>query len=145
MTDITPSLSDYPYQVTLPTRWQDNDIYGNVNNVVFYSFFDTAVNRFLCDEAGMDFRTSPVVAHVVSSQCQFISQVAYPEDVDVGVRVAKIGRSSVTYGVSIYAGTNERRVAHSQFVHVFVDRSTGRVVPVPARTKTALERIIESL
>lgn len=145
MTDITPSLNDYPYAVRIPTRWQDNDIYGNVNNVVFYTFFDTAVNRFLSDEAKMDFRNSPVVAHVVSSQCQFISHVAYPEDVEVGVRVAKIGRSSVTYGVSIYAGTNQRRVAHGQFVHVFVDRTTNRVVPVPARTKSALERIIESL
>ena len=96
MTDITPSLNDYPYAVTLPTRWQDNDVYGNVNNVVFYSFFDTAVNRFLADEAGMDFRHSPVIAHVVSSQCQFISNISYPEDVEVGVRVAKIGRSSVT-------------------------------------------------
>ena len=145
MTDITPSLSDYPYQVTLPTRWQDNDIYGNVNNVVFYSFFDTAVNRFLADEACMDFRHSPVIAHVVSSQCQFISNISYPEDVEVGVRVAKIGRSSVTYGVSIYAGTNQRRVAHGQFVQVFVDRTTNRVVQIPPRIKSALERIIEAL
>ena len=68
MTDITPSLNDYPYAVTLPTRWQDNDVYGNVNNVVFYSFFDTAVNRFLADEACMDFRHSPVIAHVVSPE-----------------------------------------------------------------------------
>ena len=93
----------------------------------------------------MDFRHSPVIAHVVSSQCQFISNISYPEDVEVGVRVAKIGRSSVTYGVSIYAGTNQRRVAHGQFVQVFVDRTTNRVVQIPPRIKSALERIIEAL
>lgn len=145
MTDITPSLNDYPYHVEIPTRWQDNDIYGHINNVQYYSFFDTAVNTFLIERAGLNIHTSQIVAYVVSSHCQYISPAAYPEVLKVGVRVAKLGRSSVTYGLSIYAGENERRVAHGQFVHVFVDRQTDRAVPIPSVMREAFEAITEAL
>ena len=143
MTDITPSLSDYPYHVEISTRWQDNDAYGHINNVMYYSFFDTAVNRFLIEEAGLDIHHGREVAYVVSSQCQYIAPAAYPEKIYVGLRVIKIGRSSVTYGLSVYAGEAKRRVAHGQFVHVFVDRDSDKAVPISLNVKTALESICE--
>jgi len=110
---------------------------------VYYGFFDTAVNRFLIEEGGLDIHNGQSVAYVVSSQCQYIAPAAYPEDIFVGLRVIKIGRSSVTYGLSVYAGENKRRVAHGQFVHVFVDRKTDKAIPIPVNVKTALESIVE--
>ncbi|WP_218312065.1 acyl-CoA thioesterase [Alteromonas antoniana] len=145
MTDITPSLQDYPYTVTLASRWQDNDAYGHINNVMYYSFFDTAVNRFLIEHGGLDIQNSQVVAYVVSSQCQYVAPAKYPETIYVGLRVIKVGRSSVTYGLSVYAGDAKRRVAHGQFVHVFVNRQTDNAVPIPSRVKEALESITEGL
>lgn len=143
MTDITPSLSDYPYHVEIATRWQDNDAYGHINNVMYYSFFDTAVNRFLIEEGGLNIHNGNIVAYVVSSQCQYITPAAYPENIFVGVRVIKVGRSSVTYGLSVYAGEAKRRVAHGQFVHVFVERSSDKAVPIPVNTKEALAAIFD--
>ena len=143
MTDITPSLSDYPYHVEIATRWQDNDAYGHINNVMYYSFFDTAVNRFLIEEGGLNIHKGNIVAYVVSSQCQYIAPAAYPETIFVGVRVIKVGRSSVTYGLSVYAGEAKRRVAHGQFVHVFVERSSDKAVPIPVNTKEALAAIFD--
>lgn len=141
MTDFTPSLSDYPYHVEISSRWQDNDAYGHINNVMYYSFFDTAVNRFLIEKAGLDIHRGREIAYVVSSQCQYIAPAAYPETIYVGLRVIKIGRSSVTYGLSVYAGESKRRVAHGQFVHVFVDRDSDKAVPISSQVKTALESI----
>lgn len=143
MTDFTPSLADYPYRVEIASRWQDNDIYGHINNVVYYGFFDTAVNQFLIERGRMNIHQGQVVAYVVSSQCQYITPAAYPERIYVGLRVIKIGRSSVTYGLSVYAGDDKRRVAHGQFVHVFVDRATDRAVPIPTSVSDALNEIME--
>lgn len=143
MTDITPTLADYPYNVTIATRWQDNDAYGHINNVVYYGFFDSAVNRFLIEKGNLDIHNGQTVAYVVSSQCQYVAPAAYPEDIFVGLRVIKVGRSSVTYGLSVYAGDNKRRVAHGQFVHVFVDRKTDKAIPIPVNVKAALESIVE--
>ena len=142
MTDFTPSLADYPYQTEIATRWQDNDNYGHINNVQYYSFFDSAVNRFLIERAGLNIQGN-IVAYVVSSQCQYIAPAAYPETIHVGVRVINIGRSSVTYGLSVYAGEEKRRVAHGQFVHVFVDRSNDRAVPIPNHIREAFDGITE--
>ena len=143
MTDITPSLSDYPYHVEIATRWQDNDAYGHINNVMYYSCFDTAVNRFLIEEGGLNIHKGNIVAYVVSSQCQYITPASYPETIFVGVRVIKVGRSSVTYGLSVYAGEAKRRVAHGQFVHVFVERLSDKAVPIPVNTKEALAAIFD--
>ena len=134
MTDTTPTLADYPYNVVIATRWQDNDAYGHINNVVYYGFFDTAVNRFLIEEGGLDIHKS-----------QYIAPAAYPEDIYVGLRVIKIGRSSVTYGLSVFAGESKRRVAHGQFVHVFVDRKSDKAIPIPVKIKSALESICDVL
>ncbi|MBU2978395.1 thioesterase family protein [Alteromonas sp. C1M14] len=138
MTDFAPSLNDYPYQVALTSRLEDNDENGYINNVTFYSFFDTAVSRFLKAHCPNSAQLSKITTYVVSSQCQYISPAAYPEAIFVGVRVVKIGRSSVTYGLSVYAGESQRRVAHGQFVHVYVDKTTDNAVPIPADVKEAL-------
>lgn len=143
MTDITPSLNDYPYHVEISTRWQDNDAYGHINNVMYYGFFDTAVNRFLIEQGGINIHDGNAIAYVVSSQCQYISPASYPETMYVGLRVIKVGRSSVTYGLSVYAGEAKRRVAHGQFVHVFVDRRSDKAIPIPANTKQALMSIYD--
>jgi acyl-CoA thioester hydrolase len=143
MTDITPSLNDYPYHIDISTRWQDNDAYGHINNVMYYGFFDTAVNSFLIEQGGLDIHDGNAVAYVVSSQCQYISPASYPDTIYVGLRVIKVGRSSVTYGLSVYAGEGKRRVAHGQYVHVFVDRRTDRAIPIPAHTKQALMSIFD--
>ncbi|QJR80896.1 acyl-CoA thioesterase [Alteromonas pelagimontana] len=144
MTDFSPSLTDYPYHLEITTRWQDNDAYGHINNVVYYGFFDTTVNRFLTDRLEAKIRNAQVAAYVVSSQCQYIAPAAYPEMIYVGLRVIKIGRSSVTYGLSVYAGETQRRVAHGQFVHVFVDRHTDRAVAIPSIVREALTDIMET-
>lgn len=145
MSDITPSLQDYPFQITLASRWQDNDAYGHINNVAYYTFFDTAIHRFLIDEGGLDVQRGKVVAYVVNSQCQYLTPASYPETLHVGMRVMKIGRSSVTYGLAVYAGDGRRRVAHGQVVQVFVNRQTEQAVPLPVRVRTALETIREVL
>lgn len=145
MTELVPALNDYPYQITIATRWQDNDAYGHINNVVYYSFFDTAVNRFLIEKCKLDIHNGRIVAYVVSSQCQYTAPAAYPEDIHVGLRVVKLGRSSVTYGLSVYAGDAQRRVAHGTFVHVFVERATDNAVPIPASLKDPLSSLMESV
>ncbi len=144
MTELIPSLKDYPYTVEIATRWEDNDAYGHINNVVYYSFFDTAVNRFLIEEGKLDIHQGQVVAYVVSSQCQYVAPAAYPETIYVGLRVVKMGRSSVTYGLSVYAGEDRRRVAHGTFVHVFVDRKTDRAVEIPAALRDTLTTIADT-
>jgi len=110
---------------------------------MYYSFFDTAVNRFLIEEGGLNIHKGNIVAYVVSSQCQYITPASYPETIFVGVRVIKVGRSSVTYGLSVYAGEAKRRVAHGQFVHVFVERLSDKAVPIPVNTKEALAAIFD--
>ncbi len=143
MTELAPALSDYPYTLQIATRWQDNDAYGHINNVVYYSFFDTTVNRFLIDEGKLDIHHGRVVAYVVSSQCQYTAPAAYPEAIHVGLLVVKLGRSSVTYGLSVYAGEAQRRVARGTFVHVFVERETGNAVPIPATLKDKLASLTD--
>ncbi len=143
MTDFTPGLSDYPYQVKLTSREEDNDENGHINNVAFYSFFDTGVNLFLQQHCRASFEYEGITAYVVSSQCQYISPASFPDDIYVGVRVAKVGRSSVTYGISVYAGETKRRVAHGQFVHCYVERHTDHAVPIPAEVRDALVSFTE--
>lgn len=145
MTDFAPSLTDYPYRVTLDTRPQDCDALGNINNVVFYSFFDSAVNQFLVEQCQLDYTQARLVPFVSSSQCQYIVHAVYPEAIAVGLRVIKMGRSSVTYGLSVYAGQTQRRVAHGQFVHVFIERNTQQAVPVPSAFKQALQQLMDDM
>src|SRR5215470_993090 len=112
----------YPYVVAIPTRWMDNDVYGHVNNVVYYSYFDTVVNAFLVHEGGLNLESGKVIGLCVESQCRYLSSVAFPDLLDAGLRVAKIGRSSVRYEVAIFRAGERSAAAQGHFVHVFVDR-----------------------
>lgn len=131
----------YRYFVGVTTRWMDNDLYGHVNNVTYYSYFDTAANRFLIDEGGLDIHASPVIGVVVESKCSFSSPLAYPEEIDVGVRAEHIGRRSVRYGIGVFRKGEDQAAASGYLVHVFVDRAIMEPVPIPERIRSALERI----
>ena len=132
----------YRYFAAVPTRWMDNDVYGHVNNVVYYAYFDTVINRYLIAEGGLDIACGTVIGLCVESQCRYRRPVAFPEDVDAGLRVKKIGRSSVTYEVGIFARGDDDAAAEGSFVHVFVERATRRSTPIPDALRSALERIV---
>ncbi|BBX19587.1 thioesterase [Mycolicibacterium duvalii] len=138
-----PSAADYRYFVPVTTRWMDNDVYGHVNNVTYYSYFDSVANHFLITVGGLDIHAGPVIGLVVESACTYLAPVAYPDELRAGLRVDKLGNRSVTYGVAIFRAdsTEERAVAHGHFVHVFVDRDTRRAVPIPESLRDALARI----
>jgi acyl-CoA thioester hydrolase len=131
----------YPHFRRIPTRWMDNDVYGHVNNVVYYSYFDTVVNAFLVDEGGLDIETGPVIGLCVESSCRYHASLAFPDVLDAGLRVAKIGRSSVRYEVGIFRAGEKAASAQGHFVHVFVDRITRRPVDLPDRMRAALTRL----
>jgi acyl-CoA thioester hydrolase len=122
----------------------DNDVYGHVNNVTYYSYFDTTINQYLIEAGGLDIGNSPVVGYVVSSSCQFRKPVAYPDALEAGLRVIKIGNSSVTYEIGVFKKGNLDPVASGQVVHVFVDREQERSVAIPEKIREALVRILVS-
>ncbi len=136
-----PTVAAYPYLASITTRWMDNDVYGHLNNVVYYSFFDTAANQFLIHEGGLDIVASPVIALVVESHCEYHAALAYPSTLRAGVRVARLGTRAVTYGVAIFDEHEDVAAAHGHVVHVFVDRQTRTPVAIPATIRAALERL----
>jgi acyl-CoA thioester hydrolase len=133
--------SDYKHFLAIETRWMDNDVYGHVNNVVYYSFFDTAVNRYLIDEGVLDIRDGDVVGFVVETSCSYEKPIAFPDRVTAGIRVARIGTSSVRYEIGIFRNDDDESAAHGHFVHVYVDRATVRSRPIPDALRAALEKI----
>ncbi len=134
---------DYYRQfLEITTRWMDNDAYGHVNNVVYYAYFDTAVNRYLIDAGVLDVASGPVIGLVVETQCRYFSPVAFPDMVHAGLRVAHLGRSSVRYEVGIFRNEEPFASAQGHFVHVYVDRADRRPVPIPAPMRAALEPLI---
>jgi acyl-CoA thioester hydrolase len=138
-----PSLRDgYARFLAIPTRWQDNDTYGHVNNVVYYSYFDTAVNQHLIVEGGLDIAASPVVGLVVETMCRFRKPLTFPDMVEAGLRVTKIGTSSVRYEIGLFRQGDDEPTATGHFVHVWVDRATQRPVPVPSTIRAALESLV---
>jgi acyl-CoA thioester hydrolase len=122
-------------------RWMDNDIYGHVNNAHYYSYFDSVINQYLIEQGGLDLRTSPVVGFVVSSSCDFFKPVAYPSTLEVGLRVERLGTSSVHYQVALFAAGDDEARAAGTVVHVFVDRATSRPMALPAPIRRALEAL----
>lgn len=130
--------SDYPRFQTITTRWMDNDIYGHVNNVVHYSFFDTAVNRWLIEQGALDIHGGEVIGLVVETRCSYFESIAFPQTVHAGLRVVHLGRSSVRYEVGLFADDAPQSAAVGHFVHVYVDRVTRRPVPLPAALLAAL-------
>ncbi len=142
MTDKARALrAAYKYFVTITTRWMDNDAYGHVNNVTYYSWFDTAANHYLVHEGGLDIHTSPVIGVVVESGCRYHEPVAYPDPVEVGVRVDELRTRAVRYGIAVFRPSAEEAIAEGHFVHVFVDRTTRKPVAIPDAMRAALERL----
>jgi acyl-CoA thioester hydrolase len=137
-----PDRSAYKVFYPITTRWSDNDVYGHVNNVIYYSYFDTAANRYLIEEGGLDISDGKIVGFVVNSGCQYHAPISYPEPIEAGLRVEKLGNSSVQYGIAIFKPGVEQAVAHGHFVHVFVDREADKSVPIPATLRAALQRIV---
>ncbi len=137
-----PVRDDYHVFYPIGTRWEDNDIYGHVNTVVYYSYFDTAANRYLIEEGGLDIENADTVGYVVNSGCQYHAPIAHPENIEAGLRVDRLGNSSVQYGIAIFREGEDQAAAHGHFVHVFVDRANDRAVPIPPVMRNALERIL---
>lgn len=125
----------------ITTRWMDNDQYGHVNNVVYYSWFDTAVNAHLIERGVLDTAHGTTIGFVVETQCHYFAPLAFPQDVEAGIRVARIGSSSVRYEVGLFAAGARQTAARGHFVHVYVDRATQRPVPLPANLKKVLEAL----
>jgi acyl-CoA thioester hydrolase len=143
MTDGKPlNRNDYKCFYPITTRWMDNDTYGHVNNVVYYSYFDTAVNRYLIEEGGLNIQHAPIVGYVVNSSCNYLSGIAYPDEIEAGLRVNKLGNSSVTYGVGIFKKGEDKVCAYGEFVHVFVNRAENKSVPIPSAIRAALEKLL---
>jgi acyl-CoA thioester hydrolase len=130
--------SAYRHFRAISTRWMDNDVYGHVNNVQYYSFFDTVVNGYLIDKGVLDPQTSPVIGLVVETACNYFASVSFPEEVHAGLRVKHIGSSSVRYEIGLFRGEEDAAAAQGHFVHVYVDRVTRRPALLPDALKQAL-------
>jgi acyl-CoA thioester hydrolase len=126
----------------ITTRWMDNDVYGHVNNVVHYSYFDTAVNRYLIERGALDIHAGEVIGLVVQTQCHYFESLAFPQTVHAGLRVAHLGRSSVRYELGLYADDAPFSAAIGHFVHVYVDRATRRPVAVPETLRAVLAPLV---
>ena len=131
----------YRHFLSIPTRWMDNDAYGHINNVVYYSWFDTVVNEYLIRSGVLDIERGAVIGLVVETQCHYFSELAFPQAVTAGLRVARIGNSSVRYEIAIFGADDDAASAQGHFVHVYVDRATRRSVQLPSALRDALERI----
>lgn len=132
---------DYRHFLTIPTRWMDNDVYGHVNNVVYYSYFDTVVNEYLVREAGLDIEHASVVAVVVETQCRYHRELAFPDVVEAGLRIAKLGRSSARYEIGIFKALEDAVCATGHFVHLYVDRQAMTPVPIPGDVRAVLAKL----
>ena len=132
------SRTDFPALRTITTRWDDEDVYGHINNVVYYSFFDTAVNGYLLDTTGVDIRELDAVGLVAESQCTFLRELRFPADVQVGLAVSKLGTSSIVYHLGLFQGESDEPAAIGRFVHVYVESATRTVTPIPDAIRDAV-------
>jgi acyl-CoA thioester hydrolase len=133
--------AQYRHFLPIQTRWSDNDAYGHVNNVVYYSWFDTVVNEYLIASGALDIQASPAVGLVVETRCNYFSELAFPQRVDAGLRVAHAGRSSVRYELALFGAGEDTASAQGHFIHVYVDRASRRPVPLPPALRAAVERL----
>ena len=134
--------TDYKHFHPIQTRWNDNDIYGHVNNVVYYAYFDTAVNMFLVDCAGFDPHTATEIGICPETHCNYHKPLAYPHKLETGLRITQLGKSSVRYEIAIFIEGESEPAATGHFIHVFVNRETRRPVPIPASIRVAMETIL---
>src|SRR6478609_5512944 len=131
--------ADFAHWLRIPTRWMDNDVYGHVNNVTYYSYFDTVVNQHLIAAGVLDVERSPVFGVVAETSCRFFSSLTFPQVVDAGLRVARLGATSVQYEIGLFVDGVERPAAVGRFVHVYVGRESRRPEPVPDSVRKVLE------
>ena len=144
MADTVPTPlrhADFPHHLPIDTRWSDNDAYGHLNNVVFYSYFDTVVNQYLITRGVLNIDTSPVIGLVVETGCNYFASAAFPEQLVAGLRVAKLGNSSVRYEIALFREGIDEAIAQGHFVHVYVGRETRRPVRVPVNLREVLSKI----
>jgi acyl-CoA thioester hydrolase len=137
-----PSRDAYRHFSSISTRWMDNDAYGHINNVVYYSFFDTVVNRYLIEAGALDVERSPVIGLVVETHCNYFAPLAFPQPVEAGLRVARLGASSVRYEIGLFAAGAPLAAACGHFVHVYVDRATRRPAPLPPLLTHTLQGLL---
>ena len=135
--------TEFPTLRTITTRWEDEDVYGHVNNVVYYSYFDTAVNGYLIEATGTDIRKLDAVGLVVETQCAFKRSLGFPDDVQAGIAVTKIGSSSIEYRIGLFQGETDEPAAIGRFVHVYVDAETRKAIPIPQAIKDAVEPLAQ--
>lgn len=133
--------SDFAVLRTITTRWEDEDAYGHVNNVVYYSYFDTAVNGYLMDATGVDTRKLSAVGLVAESGCQFMRELTFPADVQAGLQVTKLGTSSIVYRIGLFQGESDEPAAIGKFVHVYVDAATRKPTPIPEEIRKAVSHL----
>ncbi|MCW5630938.1 MAG: thioesterase family protein [Burkholderiaceae bacterium] len=142
MSQRSQQRSDYRHFQVIPTRWMDNDIYGHVNNVHYYSYFDTAVNQFLIERGVLDIHHGEVVGFVVDTACSYFRPLAFPDQVHAGIRVARIGNTSVQYEVGLFRNDDVQIAAAGRFTHVYVERASGKPVPVPDAVRAVLAPLL---
>ena len=132
----------FKFFFNIQTRWADNDMYGHVNNVTYYSYFDTAANALLIQHAGFQLKDSPIIGLVVDSACSFLQELSYPVIIEVGVAISKIGNSSLRYDLAIFKQGQDQAAAQGHFVHVFVDRQTRKSTSIPNDMRDALMQFL---
>jgi acyl-CoA thioester hydrolase len=138
-----PTRADYRAFFDVPTRWLDNDLYGHVNNVYYYVYFDTAIARVLMEGGGLDPWRDPIIGYCVESGCKFHKGARFPDRITAGIRVSGLGRSSVRYEIGLFRNDDEEAAASGFFIHVFVERASERPAPLPPRIREALERLLD--
>lgn len=138
---ISETRAAYPHFLTIPTRWMDNDIYGHVNNVVYYSYFDTVINEYLISAGGLDIQGGGVIGVCAESTCRYRAALTFPDQIEAGLRVAHLGKSSVRYEIGLFKQGDDSAVAEGHFVHVFVERTVMKPLPIPDTIRAALERL----
>ncbi|MDC0661533.1 acyl-CoA thioesterase [Marinobacter sp. SS21] len=138
---LPESREHYHWFTPITTRWHDNDLYGHVNNVTYYAMFDTVANRYLIEQGGLDIHQGPCIGLVVNSGCSYFAPIAFPDALEGGLRVNRLGRSSVEYGLAIFRKGETTAVAQGHFVHVFVDRATRQAMAMPEPLRGSLAEI----
>ena len=141
-TQTRETQSAYRHFEAISTRWKDNDLYGHVNNVEYYSFFDTVINKWLIEKGGLDIHNGASIGVCAESNCKFFRSISFPDNVVAGLRVAHIGRSSVRYEIGLFAQDSPEAIAQGSFVHVFVSRETRKPEPIPSDLRHALSQIV---
>lgn len=132
----------YQQFLTITTRWMDNDLYGHINNVQYYSYFDTAVNRFLIEQGVLDIHQGDVIGLVVETHCNYYASAAFPDDIEAGIRVAHLGRSSVRYEIGLFVKDNDSAIAQGHFDHVYVNRDSQKPVNIPDDLRSVLSALM---